>query len=476
MVVIFDALSLLALTTATLMCALTWVTVRQRSQTVRLAVMLGLLAVLILPGLFFTWGGKPATKTASPNVTSARVEETTNRLPSPEAKRGRGEQRRTAEAVHPDSLPRADAAAPPPSPVVTPPISSHSTLRSVPKTESMWDVVPVYYGTDRAKGATHTRLSYTMGRGGRLELGRAEITVPKAHQVPSIERPWAVTLPFTTIALYEQAEDPAKHFTIREITSLSHDEFLAVIRSRLAKSVTYRDRAVVFIHGYNTAFDYALFRTAQMAYDLRFDGAAFLYSWPSGSGVAGYVYDRDSAEQAEPFLRQFLELVIKESGAKNVSLIAHSMGNLPLLRVLREIEPQLPKGVKLDQIIMAAPDVDRNLFEQLTHKITRVGRGVTLYASRNDRAMSAARLVAGGIPRAGDVPAEGPIVLDGIDTIDVSSTSTDALMLNHSVYAERNALINDIALLLQSGERPPDVRIPILTRVPTAKGDYWRYP
>jgi esterase/lipase superfamily enzyme len=201
-----------------------------------------------------------------------------------------------------------------------------------------------------------------------------------------------------------------------------------------------------------------------------------LYSWPSGGGFTSYNYDRESSEQAEPFLREFIELVVKDTGAQSVSVIAHSMGNMPLLRVLQALGPSLPAGVRLNQVILAAPDVDRNLFENLAANIKQWGRGITLYCSANDRAMAAARRVAGGVPRAGDVPAEGPIVLAGIDTIDVSQTSTDYLALNHSTYAEKGALLNDIGLLLQTGERPPDKRIPILQRVNTPSGDFWRYP
>src|SRR5215510_18237 len=76
------------------------------------------------------------------------------------------------------------------------------------------------------------------------------------------------------------------------------------------------------------------------------------------------------------------------------------------------------------------------------------------------------------ISRAGDVPPDGPIVTDGIDTIDVTAVSTKLFSLNHSGYADTNALLSDIQLLIQTGERPPDKRIPILQRVKTVKGDY----
>ena len=339
-----------------------------------------------------------------------------------------------------------------------------------------WDVVPVFYGTDRARTDEVKRIAYSSDRARRLEMGRALVTVPKAHQVPRIERPFAIRVPYLRVTVYEQAEDPKLHFTIQELKALSREEFLALARERVMGSRSFKDQAVVFVHGYNTSFDYALFRTAQMAYDLKFDGASFLYSWPSGGGVIGYGHDRESSTQAEPYLRDFLALVVKETGARSVSVIAHSMGNLPLLNVLRDLGPSLPPDVRLNEIILAAPDVDRDVFANLAANIQRYGRGVTLYCSANDRAMNASRRFAGGVPRAGDVPAEGPIVLAGMDTIDVTQTSTDLLALNHSTYAERSALLNDISLLLQTGERPPDRRIPILQKITTPKGDFWRYP
>lgn len=364
--------------------------------------------------------------------------------------------------------------APPSAPITSP--SPPVAAAPAATTESTdWAVVPIFYGTDRKREEDPKRLKYGAARAGKLDIGRALVTVPKSHQVPNIERPWAVKVPFFDIKIYEQAEDPKSHFTIKEIASLPRGEFLSLVKARLDGAKKYDKQAVVFIHGYNTEFDYAVYRTAQMAYDLDFDGVPFLYSWPSGTGITGYVADRESAEQAEPYLREFIDMIVKESGAKSVSVIAHSMGNLPLLRTLRDMAPSLPEGVKFDQIVLAAPDVDRNVFEQLAHDLAKIGNGVTLYASSNDRAMEAARKVA-GVARAGDVPPEGPVIIPGIDTIDITAVSTDAMALNHSTYAERSALINDIGLILRTRERPPEKRIPILEKVTIDRGQYWRYP
>jgi esterase/lipase superfamily enzyme len=347
---------------------------------------------------------------------------------------------------------------------------------ATPLSNPDWDIVPVFYGTDRARSGEAGRLSYGPDRARHLELGRALVTVPAAHRVPAIERPFAIRVPYLQLVLYEQGEDPRKHFTIKSLEVLSRSDLLTLVRARIAAARAFGDQALVFIHGFNTGFDNAVYRTAQLAYDLQFDGAAFLYSWPAGAGVMGYARDRESATQAEPYLKEFLQMVVRETGARGVSVVAHSMGNLPLLNVLRDLGPSLPPGVRLNEVVLAAPDVDRDVFSNLVSAIQGYGRGITLYCSANDRAMVASRQVAGGVPRAGDVPPDGPVIMPGVDTIDVTEISTDLLALNHSLYAEKGALLNDIGLLLQTGERPPDKRIPILQRVRTERGEFWRYP
>ncbi len=341
-----------------------------------------------------------------------------------------------------------------------------------------WDIVPVFYGTDRNREAQATRVAYGSERARRLELGRALVTVPKVHEVPNIERPWVYRLPFTQIVLYSEAEDPKRHFTLKEVRSLTRDEFLRLVRERLGPSRSFKDHALIFVHGFNTSFEHALYRTAQIAYDIKFDGAPFLYSWPSKGALSSqdYSYDRESSGQAEPYLRQFLEVVARETGATSVSVIAHSMGSQLLLPVLRDLKRATPPGVAISQVILAAPDVDRDAFENIARELIGVSRGVTMLAAGNDRALGISRRFWGGLPRAGDVPAGGPIVIEGVDTIDVTAISTVLFALNHSGYAEKSALLQDIQLLIQTGERPPDKRVPILERVKTDRGDYWRYP
>lgn len=389
-------------------------------------------------------------------------------------------------AVPPPSATAPTAApqiAPPPETEMAAPEAEMAVVPSESPKESEnedWSVVPVFYGTDRERKSTNTeateKISYDWQRGRRLELGRALVTIPKDHVVPMVERPWAIRIPYINVTLYEAEEDPKEHFTIKELKALTREEFLDLVRMRLAGSTRFKDHALVFVHGYKTTFENAIFRTAQISYDLKFDGAPFLYSWPSGGTLQGYTYDRESTAQAEPYLRKFLEMVVSDTGAKKVSIIAHSMGNQLLLRVLQDLKRSLPDGVLISQLVLAAPDVDRDSFEYIVGSIQGIAEGITLYSAANDQALQISRRVNGGVPRAGDVPDDGPIILEGVDTIDATASSMDSIGINHSGYAENNALLEDIGRLISSGLRPPEKRVPTLERVTIDRGTYWRYP
>ena len=135
-----------------------------------------------------------------------------------------------------------------------------------------------------------------------------------------------------------------------------------------------------------------------------------------------------------------------------------------------------PSVPLFNQVILAAPDIDRDLFIELAGKVQGVADAFTLYASNNDRALQAAKLVARGVPRAGDVPVDGPVVVSGLNTIDASTLGTDIFGLNHSDYADSPILLNDIGLLMKTGLQPPDARLLGLRPAGRPGAQYWIYP
>ena len=346
------------------------------------------------------------------------------------------------------------AAAPAPVQAAQPRVNASTAMRRVaqtlskllPKAPADSQLMPVYFGTDRATDTSGQQRDYTAARAGRLELGRALIAVP----------------------------EPANRMTINEITALPRDALLEQAVLRRSRARRFTDAALIFVPGFNTSFEAALARTAQLAADLNFDGPAFVYSWPSAGRVAEYGYDRDSAKLAAPFLADFLRIVMAQTGVKSVSIVAHGLGVGPALDALTSVKDQIPSGVELHELILAAPDMERTAFTSKVAGLAKSVRRTTLYVASTDRALNISRRFTGGVPRAGDVLEGGPLIIPGVDTIDVSASGTDAVGLNHPTLVARSALVGDITALLQGGTARDPQRAE-LERVQSPAGTYLRY-
>ena len=174
-------------------------------------------------------------------------------------------------------------------------------------------------------------------------------------------------------------------------------------------------------------------------------------------------------------LREYLDIIVTDLGAEKIHLVGHSMGSVPLMRALEAMKqnPQ-PHHSKINEIIFAAPDVGTKEFRQLAASVVGFGGGRTLYASSKDRALWAS-IGVWSEDRAGYVPASGPLVVAGMETIDVSAINTD--FLGHSTYAARGELLNDIMLLFLYGKHPPRKRTPFFRPKGALPSDeYWYWP
>lgn len=339
-----------------------------------------------------------------------------------------------------------------------------------------YSVVNVFYGTNRQPGPGSARVSFTSGDANKLTLGMARVTVPASHQVPQVERPWALRVPGTEIEITFETQDPKKHFTIASIEALPQDQFLAKARDQLAQSKTFKGQAFVFVHGFYNTFDDALYRTAQIAYDMQFDGATFMYSWPSAGTLDAYRSDLPRAKAAGRHLRAFLDLVAHKTGATRISVIAHSMGNRPLMEALDEtVAFDRPSpDTAIDEVVLAAPDVGREEFSTMIGHMQNVRGGITLYAASNDLALAASQTF-NHEPRAGDTRYGGPLLLPHMDTIDATLTSLQLFRLNHYYVAESSSILCDLEHILRNGERPPDKRSKMFMSVKDTQGTYYAY-
>ncbi len=323
-------------------------------------------------------------------------------------------------------------------------------------------LVDVFYGTNwEVASAEGEPLRYG-GRRGPLKLGVVTVSIPPAHEPGELEEPQWFKLEFHA--------DPSKYVVVSNINALASTEFLAQLRARVQKGA-HKD-ALVFIHGYNNSFEDAAMRAAQLAYDLEFDGAPILYSWPSRGKLLDYL--QDANEVIRPTLHDlsgFLEDVVAQSGAEHVYVIAHSMGNRFLLGAFEEMIHSREKAGKsaapiFEEVIFAAPDVDADNFRASVADFKPWLGHLTLYASRNDLALQFSKQF-NDYSRAGDTTPI--IVLDGLFTVDASDMRAD--WMGHAYFAA--GALADLRALLWL-HLPPAKRCPLEERSLGA-GSFWAF-
>ncbi len=301
---------------------------------------------------------------------------------------------------------------------------------------------------------------YGNGRG-QLELGTCRVSVPKDHRVGELESPNVLHLEFR--------EDPERHVVLLGVHPLTDATFYAELRECVEKSP--QKGSFVFVHGYNVGFEAAVRRTAQIAYDLKFQGAPIVYSWPSQEGLLSYAVDENNVTWTVPHLKGFLLQVARQSGAKSVHLIAHSMGNRALTSALRELRLEYRLACpKFREVILTAPDIDAEVFARdLAPALVQTAQRVTLYASSNDEALAASRAVH-GYRRAGE-SGDHVVVLPGLDTVDVSEVDTS--LIGHSYYGSNTTVLADLFELMH-GSKPADQRR-WLQSIYRGKLKYWKF-
>ena len=322
--------------------------------------------------------------------------------------------------------------------------------------------VKVFYATDRLPTGSDRPNDFYGGGRGELGYGEVEVTVPRVHKPGEVESP--------SITKLEWSENPERHFVVSKITTMEGPEMFASMRATLAERKA--DEAFVFVHGYNVSFADAAKRTAQIAYDLNFEGAPILYSWPSAASMLSYARDEAVVRLSARRLLTFLEQVVAQSGAKHINLIAHSMGNRAMADALELLATRRAAAGQdeplFDQAIFAAPDEDAQLFAEMLTTVRPLVRRMTLYGSENDGALRASQRLHGEERRAGQ-GGESLLIAQPVDSIDMTVLGED--MLGHGYFASSTSALTDILWLFWR-DSPPEKRCGMDTRE-EPRGRFW---
>jgi esterase/lipase superfamily enzyme len=285
---------------------------------------------------------------------------------------------------------------------------------------------------------------------------------------------------------YTEREDEKKHFVLRDLKLLTQEEFVEHIRDSGTSS------ALLFVHGFNTSFRDAIFDLAQIAWDTKctkYGVIPIVFSWPSQGTIdlnshpeklpilpLEYVRDSNSATYSQKSFLELLDILHSSARVTKLYVIAHSMGNQIVVNALNQANYARQKHL-LSEMILAAPDVDEDIFKQYGKALTDSARGITLYASSADKALRFS-VELNGQNRAGYIPKGGPFTFPGIETIDVTAVGDDMLGLNHGTYSSSRSVLGDIGLILENGTHPPDRRSTEIRTYPEGSKHpkYWIFP
>jgi esterase/lipase superfamily enzyme len=334
-----------------------------------------------------------------------------------------------------------------------------------PSDDEMKRLVRVYYATNRqdtGEAAPHER--YGSGRGEEMSFGAVMVSIPKDHRMGELETPSIFKLEF--------AEDSEKHVVLKSLEPLGQNAWREEVRKR---AISFgRPGVLLFIHGYNSSFSEAAIRAGQLAYDLGFPGPTVFFSWPSRGSLIPYSADEQAAEWAIPDMKAVLSELAGLDSAAPIYVIAHSMGNRVLTRGLAKLledSATRSKRKQFREIVLAAPDIDAAVFKrEIAPAILGVGPRVTLYASSNDKALAASRIVHGEYRRLGE-GGDLTLVLPGMDSIDASHVTTD--LLGHSYFGDSTTIMSDLFYLIRN-RAAPNERFR-LGPVSSPAGRFWRF-
>lgn len=223
--------------------------------------------------------------------------------------------------------------------------------------------------------------------------------------------------------------------------------------------------AYVNVHGFNTGYEGSVLRPAEYWHFMGRPGVPIAYSWPAGRGtLRGYAYDRESGEFTIVHLKLLLLALSKCPQIERVHVIAHSRGTDVATTALREmnincrsrgVDPQ--KELKLETLVLAAPDLDKDVFVQrfFGENMMNMANRTVIYYSSKDTALGFASWLFTGTRRMGklrpeDFPPRWREVLPKLPRIQFvdCDLQVEGLETHNYVFSDPAAL-SDLILVLR---------------------------
>ncbi|MDQ0315666.1 esterase/lipase superfamily enzyme [Amorphus orientalis] len=305
-------------------------------------------------------------------------------------------------------------------------------------------IVDMVVATTRVPDEDQPGILYT-GERGEMSFAEISVSVPPESARKTGEIQWPSKLP----------PNPETDFVTVGADRIDEKQAFARVNA-MARSVEGR-HVLVFIHGYNNRFESAVYRLAQIVHDSGAPVAPVLFTWPSRGNLVSYTYDRESANYSRDALERLLTELAKDSSVGSISILSHSMGNWVTLEALRQMAIRNGRiAPKIHDVMLAAPDVDADVFRTQIAVFGKSKPTFTIFVSRRDKALAASKRVWGGMPRIGAIdPTEEPYQEElqraGFYVVDLTDESSSD-RLGHNTFAASPQAVQLIGRQLATGQ------------------------
>jgi esterase/lipase superfamily enzyme len=207
---------------------------------------------------------------------------------------------------------------------------------------------------------------------------------------------------------------------------------------------------LLYVHGFNQSFETATLDAARLAEGLRFDGQTVLFSWPSHNKLFDYMADRESATWSRDALETTLESLVMRPGPGRINIVAHSMGAMLVIESLRQAYAKHGERLadRIGAIILAAPDLDIDVFSSSLAKMRSLAARITVLTSNDDRALAVVTSLSGG-PRVGGMQ-KTKLQAQGLKVIDTSGSGWG--IINHDLFLSNSGVQKVIASAIEAGK------------------------
>jgi esterase/lipase superfamily enzyme len=304
--------------------------------------------------------------------------------------------------------------------------------------------VRMLVATTRSYGSAEDPKAFTVERSDNLNYAAVTVSVPKHHVAGQIE--WPDQIP----------ADPLRHFVTTARERLTSPQFNEQIRSQVRLHSETSGQVLVFVHGYNTRYEEAVYWLAQFVHDANYKGTVVLFSWPSMGKARLYLADRESSTFSRDYLEQTLRQLAALKEVKEVDILAHSMGTWLTVETLRQakLKGDGQFGGKLGDVILAAPDLDVNVFRTQLDVIGPLRRPMTIVVSGDDKVLGLSTQLSGGVKRAGvvntsDARIQAAIKRYNLRVIDITAVN-DGDGNHHSKFSRSSAVMSALGRSLSA--------------------------